>query len=75
MLEYKKEDPNKKVVVMGCLSQRYKNDLEKEIQEVDCFISIDEYHQFGEILSELTNKKLNGGLNYFNRYLTTIKVI
>ena len=55
MLEYKK-GPNKKVVVMGCLSQRYKNDLEKEIQEVDRFISIDEYHQFGEILSELTNK-------------------
>lgn len=71
MLEYKKKDPNKKVVVMGCLSQRYKNDLKKEIQEVDRFISIDEYHQFGEILSELTNKKLNGGLNYFNRYLTT----
>ena len=71
MTEYKKLDPNKKIVVIGCLSQRYKEELENEIQEVDRFVSIDEYHKLGEIISELTDIPLSGGLNYFNRYLTT----
>ena len=41
-----------KLIVMGCLSQRYKPELEKEIPEVDRFIAIDEYKNLGKILSE-----------------------
>jgi ribosomal protein S12 methylthiotransferase len=71
MLSYKQEDPKKKIVVMGCLSQRYKKELEVEIPEVDRFISIDEYSKFGDIIASLTTQEISGGLNYFNRYLTT----
>ena len=50
MADYK-EDKCKKLIVMGCLAQRYKQELEEEIPEVDRFISIDEYKDLEEILS------------------------
>ena len=50
--EYK-ETGLKKLIVMGCLSQRYKTELEKEMPEVDRFIAIDEYPNLGTILSEV----------------------
>ena len=42
----------KKLIVMGCLVERYKEDLVKEIPEVDRFIAIKEYGKMGNILSE-----------------------
>ncbi len=48
-----KEKGLKKLIVMGCLSQRYKPQLEEEMPEVDRFIAIDEYHDMGKILSEV----------------------
>ncbi|MCR5230633.1 MAG: 30S ribosomal protein S12 methylthiotransferase RimO [Solobacterium sp.] len=48
-----KEKGLKKLIVMGCLSQRYKPQLEKEMPEVDRFIAIDEYRDLGKILSEV----------------------
>lgn len=42
----------KKLIVMGCLAERYKEDLEKEMPEVDRFIAIKEYEKMGSILSE-----------------------
>ena len=49
--EYKKKNC-KKLIVCGCLAQRYKEDLEKEMPEVDRFIAIREYPQLHEILKE-----------------------
>lgn len=43
---------------MGCLAQRYKSDLEKEMPEVDLFISIDEYANLGEILSKELGERI-----------------
>lgn len=40
----------KKVIVAGCLSERYKSELEKEIPEVDAFFGTEDYE---EILNEL----------------------
>jgi ribosomal protein S12 methylthiotransferase len=40
----------KKVMVAGCLSQRYKNELAKEIPEVDSYFGTEDY---GNILKEL----------------------
>jgi len=42
MAEYKKQKC-KYLIVMGCLVQRYYNDLVKSLPEVDLFIRIDEY--------------------------------
>src|SRR3989338_2016576 len=38
LIELKKEGKLKKIIVYGCLPQRYKNELKKEIPEVDAFI-------------------------------------
>ncbi len=49
-LELKKEDPAKKVFVAGCLTQRYRREIEKEIPEVDAIFGTEEY---GQILKAL----------------------
>lgn len=52
LAEVKKSDPSKKLVVTGCLVQRYRQSLQKEIPEVDCFIGTD---GFQDILQHLQN--------------------
>ena len=42
-----------KILVTGCLAQRYKKDLEESIPEVDYFMGINEYGRAGEIISDL----------------------
>ena len=37
-VELKKQGKLKKIIVMGCLSERYKSELQEEIPEVDAFI-------------------------------------
>ncbi len=55
MAQYKQENLEK-LIVVGCLAQRYKEQLEKELPEVDRFISIKEYPNLHEILElELGN--------------------
>lgn len=48
----------KKLIVMGCLAKRYKPQLEAEMPEVDRFISIDEYSNLGNILTETLGVKI-----------------
>ena len=43
MAEYKESGKCKYLIVMGCLVQRYYDELIKELPEVDLFIKIDEY--------------------------------
>lgn len=73
MAEYKKENC-KYLIVTGCLVQRYKSELEKEMPEVDLFVSIDEYNDLWEKISELISKEettLSQQLDYLNRKITT----
>ncbi len=51
---YKKDDPAKKLVVTGCLVQRYGTELEKELPEVDLFIGTNGFHT---IVDQLYGKK------------------
>jgi ribosomal protein S12 methylthiotransferase len=61
---------NAKILVAGCLTQRYKKELIESIPEVDYFMSISEYCKAGEIISsllggmELNDTKLNDRLKY-----------
>lgn len=52
MAEYK-NGHCKKLIVLGCLAQRYKQDLIDEIPEIDRVVSISEYPKLNEILSEV----------------------
>lgn len=53
MAEYKAG--GKKLVVSGCLSERYSQELTLEMPEVDMFIGVNEYHKLPEILKSLGN--------------------
>lgn len=63
---------NAKVIVVGCMAQRYKEVLQKEIPEIALFITIDEYPIFNEMLSIL-DKELDSkeGLDFKNRLIST----
>ena len=61
-----------KVVVTGCLVNRYKEELEKEIPEVDLWIPIRDYPRFNELLSKLDKDITNyEGLNDDYRLVST----
>lgn len=63
---------NKTLIVTGCLVKRYKEELEKELPEVDLFIGIDEYDKIAELIGNLLNKKaLDGYLDLSKRVLST----
>ncbi len=72
MAEYKKKRC-KYLIVMGCLVQRFKDELEKEIPEVDLWIKYDSYNTIWEqiekvIKPEVTKAK---GLSFLDRTITT----
>ena len=59
----KNEGKIKKVIVSGCLTERYKEDLQKEIPEVDVFFGTENYEGImkemgGELKRELLGERL-----------------
>lgn len=48
-------DYKKKIVVLGCLPQRYKEEIKNLLPEVDRFITIDEYSNVGNIINSVMN--------------------
>ena len=79
MAEYKKKRC-KALIVMGCLVERYKEELEKAIPEVDLFIKFSEYDNICEKLEELLDgeahsikQDYNRLQNYIDRVITTGK--
>ena len=57
MAEYKKKKC-KYLIVMGCLVQRYYDDLVKSLPEVDLFIKIDEYNKLWEKIEDLIKRDI-----------------
>ena len=49
----KEEKKDVKIVVCGCLAERYLEELKKEITEVDLFIPLKDYFKFGKLLLTL----------------------
>jgi len=77
MAEYKKKRC-KALIVMGCLVERYKEELEKAIPEVDLFIKFSEYDNICEKIEELLDgeahsikQDYNRLQNYIERVVTT----
>ena len=57
MAEYK-NNRCKYLIAMGCLVQRYYDDLIKLLPEVDLFIKLDEYTNFWDKVEDLVNKNI-----------------
>ena len=58
---------NKKIIVTGCLAERYLDALKEEMPEVDAFIPIREYPNFNKHLYELDNS-VNPSLGVDDNY-------
>ena len=77
MAEYKK-GRCKYLIAMGCLVERYKEELEKSLPEVDLFIKFSEYNKIGKMIDKLVIGKIeseeqdyNRLENYIERVVTT----
>jgi ribosomal protein S12 methylthiotransferase len=66
--------PGQKLIVSGCMSQRFARELHNELPEVDAFIGLDQVSQLGEIVDQILRKRptsngqrstLNGGGSTF----------
>ena len=83
MAEYKKNGKCKYLIVMGCLVERYTDELKKSIPEVDLFIPIREYKNFWNMIRGLLISNYVGTeprvrqhsncnqLQYINRVIST----
>jgi len=68
-IKAKEEGRIKKIIVFGCLSERYKKELEKELPEVDIFFGV--YDEL-KILEYITQNKIS--INYIkDRLISTPK--
>ena len=48
--------PDQKLIVSGCMSQRFARELRNELPEVDAFIGLDQVSQLGDIVEEMVTR-------------------
>lgn len=53
----RRKDPQKRLVVVGCLVQRYRQELKDELPEVDAFIGVDDKETFLRLAWESLGQK------------------
>ena len=64
--QLKETNPDVKVVVAGCLTQRYKNKLVDGLPEVDLFVGTDEFPKIGEFLRDkLPEQKMHAKRTHY----------
>ena len=49
--QWKEDDPSKRLVVTGCLAQRYANDLVGEMPEVDAFVGTSQFMHIDTVIA------------------------
>ena len=53
MAEYRESGNCKALIVTGCLAQRYQEEIEKEIPQVDAILGTTSYEEIGNVLTRL----------------------
>lgn len=53
LAQYKESGNCKKLIVTGCMAQRYKEQILTEIPEVDAVVGVNEYNKIAEIINRL----------------------
>ena len=53
--------PNQKLIVSGCMSQRFASDLRQLLPEVDAFIGLDQVSDLGEIVQRIVREESGDG--------------
>ena len=49
--------PDQKLIVSGCMSQRFAKELHDEVPEVDAFIGLDQVKELGQIVERILGKR------------------
>ena len=71
LAQYKEAGKCRLLIVAGCLTQRYKDELAKELPEVDFFIGTGEYSKIADIIKHGSNKRVIAGIpEYVHDYDT-----
>src|SRR6266849_3405084 len=67
---------DQKLIVSGCMSQRFAKELRNGLPEVDAFIGLDQVSELGAIVEKLLRKRptLNAQLSTFNADCGTLGV-
>ncbi len=77
------KQPNQKLIVSGCMSQRFARELREEMPEVDAFIGLDQVSELGQIVEKILRKRptpinreqaLNAQLSMLNPDSSTLGV-
>jgi ribosomal protein S12 methylthiotransferase len=71
MAQYKAKGNCSLLVVTGCLSQRYPDELKKEIPEVDIFWGVKDYRALAQKLAAMAGKDALNTRDFASRILTT----
>lgn len=57
MAEYKKNGQLKALIVTGCLAERYKEEIQEEIEEVDAVLGTTSYEKIVDVIEEVLSGK------------------
>jgi len=63
LARYKKNGACKYLIMVGCLVQKYANELKESLPEVDMFLGTGDIMEFPDLLTSLKNNGLNKELN------------
>jgi ribosomal protein S12 methylthiotransferase len=68
--------PDQKLIVSGCMSQRFARELRQEMPEVDAFIGLDQVRELGTIVEQVLGKRptLNAQRSMFNADTSTLGI-
>lgn len=68
--------PGQRLVVAGCMAQRFSKELAKELPEVDAFLGLDQVAQAGGIFSRLlTQPAVTTGISNFKSQISDSQVV
>lgn len=56
--------PNQKLIVSGCMSQRFASQLRASMPEVDAFIGLDQVHELGAIIEGVVRQESRRGESF-----------
>lgn len=75
LAERKKTGRCRRLIVAGCLTQRYNEELADSLPEVDCFIGTGEYHRIAEVIREDFRERVLVGLPTYIHDYTTPRIV
>lgn len=71
LLDVCENKKHRTIIAMGCLVERYLDDLKKNIPEVDIYFPIRDYQNIDELFNKITKKNNHYKMDYCERLVTT----